>query len=163
MRLRNKLIAGVVTAAVGMAVPLINRVEGVEYKPYKDIAGVWTVCAGITGPDVKQGKTYTQGECDALMAKHLQTMRKQVDLAIKVDVPDTFRAAMYSFVWNVGIGSYRKSTVLRMTNQGNLKSACNHLYDWRFYTNPKTGKKEVSKGLVNRRDQEYEYCVKDLK
>ncbi|AKJ74053.1 putative endolysin [Salmonella phage 36] len=51
-----------------MASPLIEEIEGVRYKPYKDIAGIWTVCHGITGKDVILGKEYTRRECDALLA-----------------------------------------------------------------------------------------------
>ncbi|UEP19915.1 endolysin, partial [Klebsiella phage vB_Kpn-VAC111] len=32
-----------------------------------------------------------------------------------------------------------------------------------YYRNPKTGKMEKSKGLYNRRVQEYQLCIKDLK
>lgn len=148
--------------ALSLTPSLVEKIEGVEYKPYKDIAGVWTVCAGITGPDVILGKTYTKRECDALLYKHIDIAKREVDKRIKVDVPDHFRAAMYSFTFNVGTGAYRNSTMLRLTNQGKLLEACNQLWSWTYFKNPKTGKKERSKGLKNRRAFEYEYCVKEL-
>ncbi|UGO53132.1 putative lysozyme [Klebsiella phage vB_KaeD_HazelMika] len=150
-------------AALAATVPLIEKFEDVKYDVYYDIAGIPTVCAGITGSDVIIGKRYTKRECDALLMKNLAVAKAEVDKQIKVDVPDSFRAAMYSFTYNAGTGAYRKSTMLKLTNAGDLKGACNQLWSWVYFYNPKTGKKEKSKGLKNRRGFEYEYCMKDLK
>lgn len=149
-------------AAVAIAVAFLPKVEDTKYNVYTDIAGVPTVCEGITGPDVIKGKTYTRSECDALLTKHIQVAKRTVDSKIEVDVPDTFRASMYSFTFNAGGGAYSGSTMLKLTNQGRLSEACNELWKWTLYTDPKTGKKIHSKGLKNRRAQEYELCVKDL-
>lgn len=150
-------------AAVAIAVAFLPKVEDTKYKVYTDIAGVPTVCEGITGPDVIKGKTYTRSECDALLTKHIQVAKRTVDSKIKVDVPDTFRASMYSFTFNAGGGAYSGSTMLKLTNRGRLREACEQLYRWTYYRNPKTGKMEKSKGLYNRRVQEYQLCIKDLK
>lgn len=160
----KRLIAGAAFgAALALTPPLVEQVEGVHYKPYKDIAGIWTVCAGITGSDVVLGKTYTQGECDALLFKHIQVAQREVDKRVTYPIPDTMRAAMYSFTFNAGTGAFRNSTMLRLINQGKLPEACNQLWSWTYFTNPKTGRKEKSKGLKNRRAFEYEYCMKELK
>ena len=107
MSIKNKVAAAAFGVAVALTSPLLEEIEGVRYKPYKDIAGVWTVCAGITGPDVILGKTYTKKECDALLAKHIQVAKKEVDKQVKVDIPDSMRAAMYSFTYNAGVGAFR--------------------------------------------------------
>ncbi|THJ30930.1 lysozyme, partial [Lampropedia aestuarii] len=47
--------------------------------PYVDTLGKgrpWTVCNGVTGPDVIAGKTYTREECKALELKILQRSEK---------------------------------------------------------------------------------------
>ena len=160
----KRLIAGAAFgAALALTPPLVEQVEGIHYKPYKDIAGIWTVCAGITGSDVVLGKTYTQSECDALLFKHIQVAQREVDKRVTYPIPDTMRAAMYSFTFNAGTGAFRSSTMLRLINQGKLPEACNQLWSWTYFTNPKTGKKEKSKGLKNRRAFEYDYCMKELK
>lgn len=43
-------------AAMAIAVAFLPKVEDTKYKVYTDIAGVSTVCEGITGPDVIKGK-----------------------------------------------------------------------------------------------------------
>lgn len=162
MKLKNMVIAGAVSAALAITSPLLEEIEGIRFKPYKDIAGIWTVCAGITGPDVVLGKTYTQKECDQLLQKHIKYAATAVDKAVKVEIPATMRAAMYSFTFNAGVGAFQKSTMLKLINQGKLYEACDELWKWTYYRNPKTGKREKSKGLHNRRAVEFKYCVKEL-
>lgn len=48
MTIKKGIAATVTGAALMLASPLIEEIEGVKYKPYKDIAGIWTVCHGIT-------------------------------------------------------------------------------------------------------------------
>lgn len=163
MSIKNNLAAGAFGVALMLTSPLLEEIEGIKYKPYKDIAGVWTVCAGITGPDVVLGKTYTQRECDALLQKHIKVAANAVDKAVKVPIPDSMRAAMYSFTYNAGTGAFRKSTMLKLINQGKLAQACDQLWNWTYFYNPKTGRKERSKGLKNRRAVEFKYCTKELK
>lgn len=163
MSIKARVTASAFGVALALVSPLIEEIEGVEYKPYKDIAGIWTVCAGITGKDVILGKTYTQRECDALLQKHIKIAKDEVDKRVKVEIPDTMRAALYSFTYNAGTGAFRKSTMLKLVNQGRLYEACDQLWNWTYYTNPRTGRKEKSKGLKNRRAVEFKYCVKDLK
>lgn len=160
--IKNTVTAAVISAALVLVPGLLKDIEGVRYKPYRDIAGIWTVCSGITGDDVILGKTYTQKECDALLYKHIAVAQKAVDRLVTYPIPDTMRAALYSFVFNVGVGAFSKSTLLKDINAGRLNKACDCLYDWVYFRNPKTGKKEVSRGLKNRRDVEFAYCVKEL-
>lgn len=162
MSVNQRVTAVAFGVALALVSPLLEKIEGVRYKPYKDIAGVWTVCAGITGPDVIPGKTYTQRECDALLAKHIKIAKDEVDKRVKVDIPDTMRAALYSFTYNVGTGAFRKSTMLKKINNGDLRGGCAELWKWTKYRDSKTGKLKESRGLKNRRAVEYEYCTKEL-
>ncbi|ATN93850.1 putative endolysin [Escherichia phage SRT8] len=160
--IKNTVAATVISAALVLVPGLLEEIEGIRYKPYKDIAGIWTVCSGITGKDVILGKTYTKKECDALLYKHIEVAKRHVDSAVKVPIPDTMRAALYSFTFNVGGGAFRKSTLLKDVNAGRFTKACSRLYDWVYFYNPKTGKMEKSRGLKNRRDIEYKFCMKEL-
>ena len=163
MSLQKTIAATVTGAALMLASPLLEEVEGVKYEVYDDIAGIPTVCHGITGKDVIPGKKYTRRECDDLLAKHMKVAADAVDKAVKVEIPKTMRAALYSFTFNAGTGAFRGSTMLKKINNGDLYGGCNELWKWTYYKNPKTGKKQQSKGLKNRRAVEFKYCVKDLK
>ncbi|WP_435793068.1 glycoside hydrolase family protein [Escherichia coli] len=69
------------------------------------------------------------------------------------NIPETTRGALYSFVYNVGAGNFRTSTLLRKINQGDIKGACDQLRRWAY-----AGGKQW-KGLMARREIEREVCL----
>ncbi|HGW9287719.1 TPA: lysozyme [Escherichia coli] len=95
----------------------------------------------------------TEAECKALLNKDLATVARQINPYIKVDIPETTRGALYSFVYNVGAGNFRTSTLLRKINQGDIKGACDQLRRWTY-----AGGKQW-KGLMTRREIEREVCL----
>lgn len=157
--LRNSIVAAIPAGALAIASSLItgptgnDGLEGVRYKPYQDVIGVWTVCYGHAGKDIMVGKTYTESECRALLNKDLNTVARQIDPYILRPIPETMRGALYSFTYNVGAGNFKTSTLLRKINQGDQKGACDQLRKWTY-----AGGKQW-KGLVTRREIEREVCM----
>lgn len=89
--LRNKLIAAAGGGAMLIATVFIGGKDGVEgrvYEPYKDVAGVWTVCDGHTGSDIIKNKRYTDRECDRLLIRDLKPVEKAVNEMVKVPLND---------------------------------------------------------------------------
>ncbi|EIM7614471.1 lysozyme [Salmonella enterica] len=158
MVLRNKvkaLLAGG-ASAIAIAAALLGGHDGLEgrrYEPYRDVAGVLTVCDGHTGKDIVSGKHYTDAECDALLNQDLARVKAQVDPLIKVSIPESERAAFYSFAYNVGTGAFARSTLLKKLNAGDQAGACNELKRWTY-----AGGKQW-KGLITRREIEHEVCT----
>lgn len=130
-----------------------DGLEGVRYQPYRDVVGFSTVCWGHTGKDIILGKTYTKAECQALLDKDLNIVARQINPYIKVPIPETTRGALYSFVYNVGAGNFKTSTLLYKINQGDIKGACEQLRRWTY-----AGGKQW-KGLITRREIEREVCL----
>ncbi|EKJ8216941.1 MULTISPECIES: lysozyme [Citrobacter] len=157
--LRKSVLAAVGGGAIAIASALItgptgnDGLEGVRYKPYRDVVGIWTVCYGHTGNDIMIGKTYTESECKALLNKDLNMVARQINPYIKVPIPETTRGALYSFVYNVGAGNFKTSTLLHKINQGDIKGACEQLRRWTY-----AGGKQW-KGLITRREIEREVCM----
>lgn len=151
--LRKSLIGAAGGGAIAIAALLIPSLEGTEYKPYRDIGGVWTVCEGITGADVIPGKTYTRAECDALLTKHLQPFARSVERSVKVPANAYQKAVLISFSYNVGVNAFEHSSVLRNLNAGHYQQACDGLRSWVYVDRVKI------KGLVNRREVEREICL----
>lgn len=142
--------------AVAIAAAMLGGHDGLEgrrYIPYRDVAGVLTVCDGHTGKDIIPGKRYTDAECDALLDKDLKRVKAQVDPLIKVSIPESERAAFYSFAYNVGTGAFARSTLLKKLNAGDHTGACNELKRWTY-----AGGKQW-KGLMTRREIEREVCL----
>lgn len=154
--LRNKIAASIGGGAIAIATVMLSGnggLEGREYVPYKDVVGALTVCDGHTGSDIIPGKRYTDKECDALTRQDLNRIASQVDRYIKVPTTETQRAAIYSFAYNVGATATINSTLLKKLNAKDYAGACSELKRWVYAG----GKKW--KGLMNRRDVEYEVCT----
>ena len=154
--LRNSIIGALGTGAIGIATVMVSGkdgLEGREYTPYRDIVGVIPVCDGHTGSDIIWGKRYSDKGCNALTRKDMQRIADRVDPHIKVPTTETQRAAIYSFAYNVGATATINSTLLKKLNAKDYAGACSELKRWVYAG----GKKW--KGLMNRRDVEYEVCT----
>ncbi|EMD3682810.1 lysozyme, partial [Salmonella enterica] len=158
MALRTKvkaLLAGG-AGAIAIAAAMLGGHDGLEgrrYEPYRDVAGVLTICDGHTGKDIVPVRHYTDAECDALLNQDLARVKAQIDPLIKVSIPESERAALYSFAYNVGTGAFARSTLLRKLNAGDHAGACDELKRWTY-----AGGKQW-KGLVTRREIEHEVCT----
>lgn len=151
--LRNKIIAAAGGGAIAIATLMVPNFEGVSYSPYFDVVGVPTVCFGHTGSDIVMKKTYTPAECKAMLDKDLQPYAKSVERSVKVPMSEYQEAALISFSYNVGIGAFEKSTLLKDLNARRYQQACDGLRNWTYAG----GKKW--QGLVNRREVEREICL----
>lgn len=154
MNQANKWLLGSLAGA--SLVASVAMWEGTEYEPYYDIVGVLTVCNGYTGPDIIPGKTYGKEECDMLLKKELTEHGMGVLKCTKVPLNQNQYDAFASFTYNVGVGAYCKSTLLRKLNSGDYTGACNELLRWN-----KAGGKEV-RGLTRRREAERALCLKPV-
>lgn len=156
MNLKQKVAAVASAGAVSIALTVIAHFEGVRYEPYRDVAGILTVCYGHTGSDIIQGKTYTQQECDELLQKDFIRTQQQVDVLVKVPVDDKTKASLYSFAFNAGTSAFARSTLLKKLNAGDQYGACEEMKRW-VYAGGK-----VWRGLVSRREAESALCHGNL-
>lgn len=154
--LRNKLTGAAGAGALAIATLLLGNeagLEGRQYRPYPDVAGVLTVCDGHTGRDIVPGKTYTDHECDRLLQRDLQSVKRLVDSSVTVPLGEYQRAALYSFAYNVGTGAFSHSTLLRKLNAGDRAGACDEMRRWVYAGGIRW------KGLENRRTTERTLCL----
>lgn len=147
---------GAVLAASATLVGTVAMWEGTEYVPYRDIVGVLTVCQGYTGPGIVPGKVYSKAECDQLLVQELSHHGQGVLKCTKVPLNQNQYDALVSFTYNVGVGAYCGSTLVRKLNQGDYTGACNELRRWVY-----AGGKRVQ-GLANRREAERSLCLKPM-
>ena len=132
---------------------LIKRFEGCKLRAYKCSAGVFTIGYGNTfyedGTKVKQGDVITQQRAEQLFDLIVDDFAQKVNALVKSNVSENNFSALVSFTFNVGIGNFQRSTLLRKVN-ANPKDA----------TIPAEFRKwvrangEVLKGLVRRREAE---------
>lgn len=134
-----------------LALPLVQRFESCRLQAYPDPAtggDPWTIGWGSTGDDVTPGTLWTQQECDDRLLAGLRRCGEQIDALVRVHLEPHEMAALASFVYNVGIGNFRGSTLLRLLNAGDRKGAANQFLRW----NRAAGR--VLRGLTIRRAAE---------
>jgi lysozyme len=128
---------------------LVKQFEGCKLKAYKCPAGVWTCGWGSTGPDVTENTVWTQQQADDRLENDLgkfMTGVLRVSPILKAH-PNRF-AAVTSFAYNVGIGAYQKSTMVKKINSEDWSGAQAEFSRW-----TKAGGRELP-GLVRRRQAE---------
>lgn len=127
--------------------------EGTEYRAYKDIVGVSTVCHGHTGNDIIQNKLYTKKECEALLTKDLYKHAKGMLECTNVPLNVNQFVAFTMFTYNVGVGNFCSSTLVKKLNSRDYIGACDQLLRWDFANGKRI------KGLTNRRGFEHAICI----
>lgn len=165
MNKSNKWIAAILVPLTLLVSVKQFESSGKEYPvPYKDIAGVLTVCDGHTGPDIIPNKVYTPRECNNLLEKDIAKHGRGVLECINVPITLKEYEAYTSFAFNIGVGNFCASNVLKTLNRGEHALACKGMYvhpngqkAWSY-----SGGKYVQ-GLQNRRLVEYNICVQGLK
>lgn len=99
---------------------LIKRFEGCKLKAYKCPAGLWTISWGLTfypdGTKVKEGDVITQQQAEDYFNAIVDDFAKKVDALIKSNVSENNFSALVSFAYNVGMGNFQRSTLLRKVN-----------------------------------------------
>lgn len=151
-KLKASLLAITLAGAGGggyneMTRQTLVQVEGVVYQPYRDVAGVLTVCVGHTGPDI-QLRRYTHAECMSLLDKDLKPVYSAINRLVKVPLTDYQRTALATFVFNTGVTAFTSSTLLKKLNAGDFAGAREQMARWVFAGGHKW------KGLMNRREVE---------
>ena len=153
---KKKAIGVLGAGALLLATPFIAQWEGKRNDPYKDIVGVWTVCYGDTR-GVKPGQRQTDAQCQDRLYEQIADHAKPVIACVpQLMGHDAQLAASVSLAYNIGTGAFCKSTVAKRFRAGDFRGACNGFMAWRF-----AGGKEV-RGLVNRRTEERELCLRGL-
>jgi lysozyme len=127
---------------------LIKDFEGCKLMAYKDIVGVLTIGYGSTGAHVTPGLKISQVEADALLIKDLRRFEDGVEKLVTCELTGNQFSALVCFSFNVGLGSLKSSTMLKLVNSGDFKGAAEQFLRW----NKAQGK--VIAGLTRRRTAE---------
>lgn len=153
--MKGKIIGGTLAGVLVLAAALIQPWEGYEPEPYVDAVGVLTVCYGHTGR--VQDKTYTQAECDALLASDMGIAWRAVERCIAGPMTPGQAAALLSAAYNIGPSVVCGSTLQRKANAGDWAGACAQLDRWVY------AKGKRLRGLVKRRAAERALCLGETK
>lgn len=133
----------------------IKRWEGFEPEAYPDPGSrdgkPVTIGYGTTridGKPIALGTRITEEQAEEYLRRDLTHAAGAVERAVEVPLTDNQYGALVSFAYNVGVGAFRSSTLLRKLNAGQYEAVPAELARWKF----NDGK--VMQGLVNRRAAE---------
>jgi lysozyme len=135
------------------AVAEIAESEGLELVAYLCPAGVWTIGWGETD-GVRPGDKCTKEEADRWLCEDLTERTRAVLDLCKVETSPNELGAMVSLSYNIGLGGFSKSTVLKAHNAGDKQSASRAFGLWNKARNPRTKQLEELPGLTARRARE---------
>lgn len=112
----------------GSGLVLIKKSEGLRLTAYLDPSGAWTIGYGHS-IGVAEGEQITNAQADALLAQDLATFERGVG-ALAQDPSSNEFSAMVSLAFNIGLGAFDCSTVLRQHNAGDKPAAAEAFLLW---------------------------------
>ena len=133
-------------SAAGLA--MTKSFEGLRLNAYQDVAGVWTIGYGSTIPIVHPGEVITEQEAEQRLIANMQTAVVAVNTLVKVSITRGQFDGMVDFVFNVGQGNFRNSTLLRKVNAGDFAGSAAQFLVW-----DEAGG-QIEPGLLRRRQAE---------
>lgn len=134
-----------------LATAIVKRWEGCELVAYPDPAtggDPWTLGYGATGPGIGPGVTWTLEQAEERLERDVRRFMDGVKERLERYASPQQIAAMTSLAYNIGLGAFGNSTLLRLFNAGDVGGASEQFGRWVFAS----GKR--MQGLANRRADE---------
>lgn len=137
-------------ASILAGIQLHESFSGTAYMPTPN--DVPTIGFGTT-EGVKMGDTITRKKAEERLAEELETIYvRGVRKCVKVPVFDYEWAAFVSLTYNIGVGAFCGSTLVKLLNTEDYAGACAQISRW----DKQKGK--VLRGLTKRRKEERNIC-----
>jgi lysozyme len=143
-------------------IDLIKKFEGLRLEAYQCPAGVWTIGWGSTGPGIREGLVISENTAHAMITGHVREIGISLSdmlgraglLHYGSGLSQNQFDALTSFVYNIGIGAFKKSTMYGLLRDKLYNEAAREFDRWVH-----AGGKELP-GLVSRRAAEKELFLR---
>lgn len=131
-------------------IELIKSFEELRTKVYLDPVGIPTIGWGHTKDVTLDAPEATVEQCENWLREDLQPVEKAINLYVEPKLNQNQFDALASFVFNVGVGNFKVSTLLRKINEQNFVGAAQEFGRWVY------AKGKKLPGLERRRRAEAE-------
>lgn len=145
---------------------LVKKFEGLhkvteegDVRAYRCPAGKWTIGYGHTR-GVKSGLRVSVDECEKMLMEDLHEAGNAVRSAVNVPLSQNQYDALVSFVFNLGSGNFRSSTLLKKLNKGLYEEVPAQIIRWNKAR--VDGKLIELRGLTRRRTAEAALWTMDV-
>lgn len=95
---------------------LITDIEQLRLTAYRDSAGVWTIGYGHTRWAV-EGMQISAAKALEFLAQDVAEAESAVNRLVSVPLEQHQFDALVSFVFNIGVGAFKTSTIRRLINE----------------------------------------------
>lgn len=114
---------------------MLTGFEAMILHVYLDQVGLQTVCVGhVVKPEdqvwIRDG--VTRDECLTVLGRDVRRFEDGINAMVTMPLSQPMTDALVSFVFNVGLGAFAKSSVLRYLNEGRYLDAANAFTLWRY-------------------------------
>lgn len=133
---------------------LIKSFEGCKLKAYQDIKGIWTIGYGHTGADLRPDMEINQAAADMFLRTDLKRIEDGVNACVNVMLNDNQFSALVCLAYNIGLGAFSSSTLLKRVNASLNDDAAQEFDRWDHANGV------VIPGLLRRRLAERDLFVK---
>jgi len=135
---------------------LIKHLEGLRLQAYQCSSGVWTIGYGHTA-GVRPGDIVDEVQAGIFLRQDVAASECTVMRLVTVALSQHQFDALVSFVFNLGAGNFRTSTLLKKLNAGDYSGAADEFSCW-----INAGGKPLP-GLARRREAERSlFLTRDL-
>jgi lysozyme len=144
-------------AALAICLPAVKKSEGYWPTVKVDTVGTGRPCTGGYGETegVKCGETHSETYwADKLKMRLADEYDREIGKCIRVELPDSARAAMITTAYNAGSAAVCRSPMVAKMNVGDVKGGCEALANWYIRAQGR-----VLKGLINRRRDDMKMCL----
>jgi len=144
---------------------LIKKWEGLHrqrsddlIEAYKDPVSIWTIGYGSInhfdlGRPIQPGDVITKAAAERWLKLEVEEVAEDIENLCQVSLTQGMFDALVSFVYNIGIGAFGESTLLRKLNKDVDYGGAAREFD-RWVHGEDSGSRKVLPGLVNRRNDE---------
>lgn len=128
-------------------IELIKSWEGLRTKAYLCPGNVWTIGYGHTRT-ARSGMIIDESLAEQLLQKDLEVYEDAVRKYVTKPTNQNQFDALVSFVFNVGVNAFMRSTLLKKLNAGDYRGAANEFHRWTLADGQRL------QGLIARREDE---------
>ncbi|MGQ0285843.1 lysozyme [Pasteurellaceae bacterium 22721_9_1] len=113
----------------------IIKEEGERLTSYRCSANVWTIGVGHTGfvddQPITRGMTISKTKSRELLRADLRRFENAINECVLVSLSQHQFDALVSLTFNIGEGAFRRSTLVKLLNNGDYKGAANQFLAWK--------------------------------